>query len=818
MALTKATNTEGVVVSCPEETRSTEMPVRYPLHSDPTGDFTLSNDSLDESVPVGFPSITISELFCSPAASSAALPQGQISELVISSEGRWILTVGASLIHIIDARSLPYNVAGAFRFRRRPIATDIHDEGSILAVLSDAYSINVYRIVREGNVRLEHSRKIHLSLASRKIVICPDGLVLAALREDRRGMEFISLAAGSHENDRRSVRCETFDYGMFSSDSRTFLGSTYDTSCSASVMISVHPLDGPIDEEGVPLSEKSDRAWTRRLLFPQKIDDTHHACLMPRAANGMAEWMVAAVSGDDHLSVIDIAMQPMATRLLLGFEPLRHESIALCHTPPAVSPCGQYVAVATSQKDWVQILLYDLSHAHDEKHRETRPHTRSTLDVCELLPCLVIPVLGGDGVNRPRLADLKWQSLSEGTGSTRVRYRLVAVNHVSQISANQETYDANLLLESIAPCGHIFSIEFGDAASDGLRTLKVDLDNSGPQHILLDEELDLEVEIQLARRRTVAQRRQQEAKTGPRFRRAATSQSHAAAQSSRPQPDSQASREPESIRAEDIQAALEVPYAHAQPRSGLSLQRAATIAAVSPANRTRLSAAPSVPLEYRRADGRQNAPHESDADDWIPPPPPYTPKSDSPIVPAGVPVALAIPHTPAVPPAVEPTLACTSTSASSAFQGPSSHVDPSSPSHARLPSDQMAAPSQQITLRATDATAFRRHRVAITPPSSRSLHHHNPAATASPPILAVTPSLPVTNVSDSQIWRRPSALSAHANAASDVPARGPNPFTNDTLSRIGGIRESPSTPSGVAKPHAVNRRFKQRFDSMCTVM
>ncbi|KAF2458373.1 hypothetical protein BDY21DRAFT_411954 [Lineolata rhizophorae] len=78
------------------------------------------------------------------------------------------------------------------------------------------------------------------------------------------------------------------------------------------------------------------------------------------------------------------------------------------------------------------------------------------------------------------------------------------------------------------------------------------------------------------------------------------------------------------VSPEEAQAMFEAPYAHSQPRSQASLNRAATVAASSGANRRHLRALPSRPLEYRRADGLREHPHESDADDWVPPPPPYS--------------------------------------------------------------------------------------------------------------------------------------------------------------------------------------------------
>ena len=65
---------------------------------------------------------------------------------------------------------------------------------------------------------------------------------------------------------------------------------------------------------------------------------------------------------------------------------------------------------------------------------------------------------------------------------------------------------------------------------------------------------------------------------------------------------------------------MDAPYSHASPRSGNTLRRAATAAAV---NRRLHPQATAGNVEYRRADGRTEHPHESDADNWVPPPPPY---------------------------------------------------------------------------------------------------------------------------------------------------------------------------------------------------
>jgi hypothetical protein len=100
----------------------------------------------------------------------------------------------------------------------------------------------------------------------------------------------------------------------------------------------------------------------------------------------------------------------------------------------------------------------------------------------------------------------------------------------------------------------------------------------------------------------------------------------------------------EELTMEEAQAAFEAPYDNQQPRSQMSLARAATVAAVSPANRRHLRALPFRPLEYRRADGMREFPHESDADNWVPPPPAYTATAA-----ASESVSLSHPNAPPVP-------------------------------------------------------------------------------------------------------------------------------------------------------------------------
>jgi hypothetical protein len=86
----------------------------------------------------------------------------------------------------------------------------------------------------------------------------------------------------------------------------------------------------------------------------------------------------------------------------------------------------------------------------------------------------------------------------------------------------------------------------------------------------------------------------------------------------------------ESPTMDELHEAMDAPYDHTQPRSRTTLHRAATAVAANRQRNPRGLATGHV--VYRRADGtRGELPHESDADNWEPPPPPYTPDADEPL-------------------------------------------------------------------------------------------------------------------------------------------------------------------------------------------
>ena len=101
---------------------------------------------------------------------------------------------------------------------------------------------------------------------------------------------------------------------------------------------------------------------------------------------------------------------------------------------------------------------------------------------------------------------------------------------------------------------------------------------------------------------------------------------------------------PDVLTLEEAQEALDGPYSHSDPRSRTTLHRAATSAANSRRSdlpqRSRMGEArpvvPPVPVLPLTSQGLRGTPpgeipHESDADNWVPPPPPYVPDAVRPL-------------------------------------------------------------------------------------------------------------------------------------------------------------------------------------------
>jgi hypothetical protein len=475
------------------------------------------------------------------------------------------------------------------------------------------------------------------------LVLSPDGLILIA--GNKFGIEVVAVGPDAPESLRRSLSGPVGDVLEFSDDGRTLLITSYArTSTSSSIFVLPGLYDGPLNDEGVPLPASPEAVWTGTVLFPETARIARQATLLPDADTGQVNELFAFNTEDDSWGVYDIACQHFTQRkMFLPDQQRWTRSEFIDDAMPAVSPDANLAAVALRMRGTTSIWLYQIP------EWDFKPLSEKA-NQSPIQPCFCIPILHKSDAYQ-EISVLRWVRLNSNV------QRLIAVGNLSIAPTESEG-------PGIPPRskGVVIVLDFDKTKAPGgvppipIKT-EYDLDPLCPGERLPEGLIDFDREVELVRTRTMAQRRAQDrAGDARRHSRTNTAPGRASTTVSRARPISNQLAVPvithddeEGLTMEEAQAAFEVPYDNQQPRSQMSLARAATVAAVSPANRRHLRALPFRPLEYRRADGLREIPHESDADNWVPPPPTYTATAE-----ASNSVSLSHPDAPPVPAKIVP--------------------------------------------------------------------------------------------------------------------------------------------------------------------
>ncbi|KAL2199958.1 hypothetical protein P885DRAFT_29485 [Corynascus similis CBS 632.67] len=531
------------------------------------------------------PSRTIIKII-SNSISSSSSPSGEGIQFSPSPKGHHLLAYNSSRIHVIDLRTPEIAVKREFKILRRPAATCINDEGTKLAVLLTEMEVDIYDL-NETPPKRTHS--MILDHNPRAIALSPCGSVLAAAYEG--GIEVSSINPGSLATDRRAVKCDA--------------NGTYD-----------------------------EAAWT---FTYDRSFETFRAVRIDDLRNGTTYFTGPVPSSNSH------------TRLLP------------C-TLPAASYHGELVSAGFQGKDiWLYGVPEDLDAVPEPPNASTDngsnanglsrgPSVRSSARVQE-----------NDSVRVPQ-----WQILCDKLRNTFVAgSKIGELEGVNTVKFVADFADSNLkerllvAARGVSPNismtdeeaidfvdgGRITILDFDYGVTDGTTTERtIEVGTGEAPEVLEEEHRDMATEVAIVRRRTVAQNRRSRggaaavmrsmttANRPPPLPTQSSSQTEAdeddplvprrigAAPVREARQAAAASDETETQSIEE-QEALDAPYAHASPRSGTTLRRAATAAANT--RRLHPSAAANGHIVYRRADGRAEHPHESDADNWVPPPPPY---------------------------------------------------------------------------------------------------------------------------------------------------------------------------------------------------
>ena len=589
----------------------------------------------------------------STSISSTSAPGGEAFHFSLSPQGHYVLAYSSSRIHVLDVKGPDVVVKRELKILRRPASTTITDDGLTLAVLSTDLQVDVYDLSGD---HAKHSRIVSLDHAPRTIALSPNGSVLAAAYDS--GVEVSSLDPDGISTDRRAVKCYAVDSLFFSRDGTQLLGSTIQSRNPSTVV-----LTAPYYNPGSTAPEESISAlWTTSILFPNGSRDCSHAVLLPSPSDDEASWTFTYDRVFETFRAVRIDDLRNGTTYFTG--PMAESGKLLPSTLPAASETGDLVTAGFQGSIWLYGVPEDLDalpmnngvSSSTESEASTPP---SQLGRQSSAPSLHTSPRTRDSTSRTP----QWQLLCDKFRNTFVQGRNVA--SLNGVSAMKWVSDSSISchkerLVAVAPGvgfqiseneddgmsptdgGRISILDFDYSTNDGKkRVITIEVGNKVPD-VLEEEQRDIATEVALVRRRTVAQKRG--ARTG--VSRSATTVAHPVRTELPPMPPLPSitdvtdpmSLPPSAPRRRPSQAttltdqsettsideeeAFDAPYSQTSPRSGTTLRRAATAAAIN--RRLQPRSVAQEHIQYRRADGREEHPHESDADNWVPPPPPYT--------------------------------------------------------------------------------------------------------------------------------------------------------------------------------------------------
>ena len=618
-------------------------------------------------------------LISTTTSSSAAFPGGEAFEFVFSPKGYWCLALSSSRIIVLETACQSVSVKRELKVLRRPFSAAILDDGGRLAVLSTNHQVNIYDLTMKPSKRI---RSISLDNPPNVITLSPKGEVLATAYDE--GVEVHSLAENALPTDSRAVKCDRVDQLAFSSDGTMLLGTTQANKDANTVIISA-PYFTDVTDHEIPHEEAISHMWTSQILFPHSSRDCSHATLLPHRIEGDANWTLAydrafesfrAVRTDDLRNGTTYFTGPKAAKSKQRKKPKNR--LIPC-TLPSITRKGDLVAAGfLTDEVWLYGVPEGLNvHGvpnmveHSPGNTTAGPSTPPTAG--NPPPSHTVREEDSELERLPR-----WQVLVDKYRNVFAKGRRIikvpGVTNMCWVSPPIEEDGRNSINERLiiaAPggvCGFSELDQEELASVDGGRLIILDFDqrtSKGPDEevvlevgeiepeMLEEKNIDMATEIAIVRRRTVAQRNigMSRASVVDALRPMPGEIDIPEVPPIPPMPavgfglDEPTPSEPvapEGVSADEsaeegptlaeVSEALDDPYSHTQPRSRTTLYRSATaVAANRRRNPPRVPALPSSGrVQYRRTDGTE-LPHESDADNWVPPPPPYTPDPDRPL-------------------------------------------------------------------------------------------------------------------------------------------------------------------------------------------
>lgn len=567
------------------------------------------------------------------ANTSAALPRGEAFRFIFSPKGRTLLALSSSRIYVLDLTGPEATVRRELKTLRRPLSAAVLDDGSILAVLSTRHQINIYGLTSNG---VKHHQVLVMDQPPRTIAMAQEGTVLAVAYDS--AVEVFSLAVNALSTDRRAVRCEPVDSLAFTGDGSMLVGTSTSVAEGNTVIITA-PFYTENDPQLTP-QELHSRLWTTQILFPENSSTCQFASLLPSHTEGDAQWLVAydhvlrtlrAVRTDDTRTGVVYFVGPRPTGIGHPYKPI---------IVPAASNTGDLVAAAFDND---RVYLYgvpskidyapDMSHVMEREEREAVrvPMTSATVNRASLMvyspPVSSVSSSSSEEddlvskvdwrqslfVKGRRIARLKgisgvqWVETSAdiAEGSIRKRLAITAPGGVDSF--------AEALGEESMPVdgGRLYLFDFDYSINDGdSEEVTIEVGNREPE-LLPEQHGNIDVEVALERRRSVMHHHDNRVNRSSLVRSATAGATTSA--------------NPTSSLDEQV---------HQVFRNGGSPNgESANLSRGARQLTSYLSNTRSGHVMFHRQNAQREIPHESDADNWVPPPPPYRANADTELTP-----------------------------------------------------------------------------------------------------------------------------------------------------------------------------------------
>jgi hypothetical protein len=542
---------------------------------------------------------------------------------------------------VVDLASPQATVKHELKTLRKPLAATILDDGELLAVVSSRHQVNIYRLSRD---EARHIQALTLDNVPRALALSPAGTVLAVAYEG--GIEVYALGENALATQRRAVRCIGVDSISFSSDGAMLLGSSADHQKTGMVTISLSCYTEMVAE-----TDSQSQMWTTQILFPEITSDFSHVSLLPVQAEGDGGWIVGFDSQTHAFRAVKTKDSKTGSTYFVN--PTTDDQQAEEPRPiavPAAHPCGDLVALTFQGRG---IWLYGLPDNYD------------------LTPNTPLGLSGSDGDRRTSIDRISNQSVDQDTDSPRVRriinqsYALIQGHQVADIPGitaarwiapgeSVENHSTAYRLVAVAPGGvsssslgeevipvdggRLAIFDFERSAEDGETVETTVVVGEATPKLLKEQSANLDVEVELERRRTQLHRGEAGSPRNTIAERiGSTPQTFPSTRNITqrlpvvtPIITETLTNSPSTVGEEDNNDnndnnnnILDAPYSNTQPRSRDSLYRAASAAA---ATRERYN-----PRNTRYETEFEQQMQDNDSDGWIPPPPPYSRDADEPL-------------------------------------------------------------------------------------------------------------------------------------------------------------------------------------------